>query len=233
MCSHQLRVEIDHHLPLAELICRLCSLPEVEIKEHFMTQSPDFAKILSTFFKHFNQQCLALKIRDTFSLRLCLLQSNSRAVTHNSSSFLQIQDNGVLKFFMKLGWIMKEQSIIAPRPTPPMLQTMPRWGNLWETKPIKSIIIVECLLREELLISPHLARVLQSYMWRVVLLLLSPPPQRVINTSLMLARVTQHNPIHPDIFLEEIIQRTHGVNVHCIKLDDENDCLPPLVILAP
>jgi len=49
----------------------------------------------------------------------------------------------------------------------------------------------------------------------------------------MSARITHHNHISPDIFLDEIIWQTHGVDVHIIKLDDEKDFLPPLVVVVP
>lgn len=49
----------------------------------------------------------------------------------------------------------------------------------------------------------------------------------------MSAKITHHNPISLGIFLEEIIRKTHGFDVHTIKLDDEKDYLPTLVLVAP
>jgi len=49
----------------------------------------------------------------------------------------------------------------------------------------------------------------------------------------MSANITHHNPISPGNFLEEIIQQPHGFGVHTIKLDGENNSLPPLAVVAP
>lgn len=83
VCSHQLRVELDHHLPWEEQICLFYSLGEVETLHYFLFWCLIYYEIqgrfhchfrsnsrsLYTFFSYPNQQCLGLYIKDTTEFR--------------------------------------------------------------------------------------------------------------------------------------------------------------------
>ncbi|KAH9293843.1 hypothetical protein KI387_040957, partial [Taxus chinensis] len=97
--SHRLRVETDHHLDRSERTCLLCSLQEVETEEHFIFRCPVYYEIrgrfhclfrelpsFTTFFKYYDQRCLALYLQEALRLRDRLLhppprRMNTRLIT--------------------------------------------------------------------------------------------------------------------------------------------------------
>lgn len=81
VCSHQLRIEMNHHLD--HFIFQCSVYYEIRCKYHYLlTLFQDSHGSLSTFLQYHDQHCLALYLHETFLLRKCLLASTQHSTSN-------------------------------------------------------------------------------------------------------------------------------------------------------
>lgn len=93
VCSHQLRIESDHHLACELQVCWLCLL-EPETEDYFIFQCSVYYEIqgqyhylfrdahssISTFFQFLDHRCLTLYFRETFLHKKHLLSDSQHPI---------------------------------------------------------------------------------------------------------------------------------------------------------